>query len=412
MPRHTKPLSTTEIKAAKPKARQYSLADGNGLLLRVLPTGTKTWLFNYTRPLVKTRSNIGLGTFPNTSLAEARDKASDLQKVLANGVDPKQWREDEAEKQTIEHLTSLEAVTRQWLITKTADLTPDYAFDLTRSLENHVFPKLGGKPLATITAPMAIKALQPLADDGKLELVRRLCQRLNMLSDYAVNTGSLDHNRLAGIKAAFQPPTQVNNVCLPPCEIPELVAAIEGSNLTKLTKLLMLFQLHTMARPAEAAGARWSELDLAAGLWIIPPERMKKRREHVVPLTDEVLSIVSDLQMFKRPDAEFLFPSLVASAGHLNASTVNNALKRTLQLGSRTTAHGFRATASTALNEAGFDADLIEMALAHIDKNTVRATYNRSQYIERRKPVMAWWSNLITGGDKPFGAVVPIRAVV
>ncbi len=300
---------------------------------------------------------------------------------------------------------------RQWLIIKTADITPDYAYDLTRSLENHIFPKLGRKPLSAITAPMAIKALQPLADEGKLELVRRLCQRLNMLCDYAVNTGSLDHNRLSGIKAAFKPPTQVNNACLKPSELPELACAIDDSNLSQLTKLLMLFQLHTMARPTEAAGARWSELDIEAGLWIVPAERMKKRREHIVPLTDEVKAIVTALEIFKRPDAEFLFPSNVAAAGHLNASTVNNALKRTLNLGQRTTAHGFRATASTALNDAGFDADLIEMSLAHLDKNTVRATYNRSQYIERRKPLMSWWSGLIAGGDKAIvGAVVPIRA--
>jgi integrase len=173
----------------------------------------------------------------------------------------------------------------------------------------------------------------------------------------------------------------------------------------------MLFQLHTMARPSEAAGAQWSELDLEAGLWVIPAERMKKRRQHVVPLTNEILSIISALKMFKRPDAQFLFPSTVAAAGHLNASTANNALKRTLYLGERTTAHGFRATASTALNEAGFDADLIEMSLAHIDKNTVRAAYNRSQYIERRKPLMSWWSSLIAGDDKSIvGDVVPIRA--
>ncbi|MCP4595607.1 integrase domain-containing protein [Neptuniibacter sp.] len=392
------PLTNTQVKNAKPKEKEYSLSDGDGLSLRVKPNGTKMWVFNYTRPHTSKRANISFGVFPEMPLALARKQREEARELLAQKIDPKLQRDSERVDEANKKENTLEVVTRQWFELKQSEITPAYAEDIIHSLENHVFPKIGNHPITDITAPLVIESLKPLYKAGKLEMIKRICSRLNQVMVYATNTGLNGANPLSGIRQAFKSPKVTNNPTILPSELPNLMSNIADANIRKVTRYLLKWQLHTMTRPGEAAGARWDEIDEENALWVIPAERMKKRRGHSIPLTSQTLSLLEKLKPISG-NSEFLFPSDINPRASANNSTANVALKRMGYQG-KLTAHGMRSIASTALNEQGFDPDIVEAALAHVDKNQVRATYNRAQYIERRRKMMEWWSDFILESER------------
>ncbi|MCB1669344.1 MAG: integrase domain-containing protein [Porticoccaceae bacterium] len=393
MAKQAKPLTNTEIKQAKPKDKEYNLVDGEGLKLRVKPNGSKLWLFNYYKPHTKQRVNIGFGVYPEVSLAEARNRRKAARELLAQDIDPKTHRDKQHKEAKAATELTLEKVINQWFEIKRDSITPGYADDIYRSLNNHIISRLGKLPLHQITAPVVIDALKPLANTGKLEAVKRICQRLNEVMAYAVNTGLIHHNSLAGIRHAFKKPKITHNPTLKPEELPELMQTLKMAHIRQVTGYLIQWQLHTMTRPGEAAAARWDEIDFDNALWTIPAEKMKKRREHLVPLSSQALTLLAAIKPISGK-GQYVFPSDINPKKHANASTANMALKR-MGFQGRLTAHGMRALASTTLNEQGFDPDVIEAALAHVDKNAVRGAYNRAQYLKRRKVMMDWWSDRI-----------------
>lgn len=393
MAKLTKPLTNTEVSQAKPKDKEYNLSDGGGLSLRVKPNGTKTWLFNYYHPHTTKRSNISLGTFPIVSLKQAREGREDAKTLLANNIDPKAHREITKRQLQQDHNNTLEFVAADWFAVKKPSLTPAYSVDVMRSLEKHVFPSMGKTPITMINAVEAIKVLKPLGAAGSLETVKRLCQRLNEIMTFAVNTGLIKHNPLAGISKAFEAPIKQNMPTIKPEDLPKLMQALSTASIKLATRCLIEWQLHTMSRPGEAAGTRWSEINFDKKLWTIPPERMKKRREHVVPLTEQSIALL-ELMKPVSGHREFVFPGDRNPKTHMNESTANMALKR-MGFDGLLVSHGLRALASTTLNEQGHDPDVIESALAHVDKNGVRRAYNRADYLERRFSLMCWWSEHI-----------------
>jgi integrase len=327
-------------------------------------------------------------------MAQARSEREVCRALLAQDIDPKQARSNREESQANAHANTLEVVARSWFKAKSKKLTIKYADDLFNSLENHVFPKLGKRPVHSITAREVIVVLEPLQDAGKLELVKRICQRLNMIMDHAVVGDILTENRLARIGKYFETPEKKHLPTITPDQLPDLVKAIDEASIKQITRLLTLWQLHTMVRPTEAAGARWNEIDIEGRVWRIPKMRMKKRREHSVPLTDQTIGILEELSLLSG-NREYLFPSDIdPSRKSINSSTVNMALRR-MGFKGKLVSHGFRSLASTTLNERAFDPDIIEAALAHLDKNSTRAAYNRSEYLERRRKMMSWWSGHI-----------------
>lgn len=393
MPRIVTPLSNTEISKAKSRNKVYSLSDGGGLQLRIKPTGSKTWILDYYRPYTKKRTTISFGTFPEVSLKEARSMRESARKLLAKQIDPKEHREEQALTNQTAHGNTLHSVAGQWLKIKKSKVTEDYATDTWRSLELHVFPDLGKLPIHKITAIRTIETIKPLAAKGSLETVKRLCQRLNEIMTYAVNSGLTDSNPLSGIASAFRPPKKTNQPTLPPAELPQLMQNLSIASIKRTTRCLIEWLLHTMTRPGEAAGTRWDEIDLDTQVWTIPAERMKKRKVHVVPLSKQAISLLEVMRPISGR-GEYVFPSDRKPKAHIHPQTANMALKR-MGYSQKLVAHGLRSLASTILNEQGFDPEIIEAALAHTGKNQVRNAYNRAQYIERRKPMMDWWSNHI-----------------
>ena len=395
MPKVTKPLTNTEINNARGNAKEYNLADGLGLALRIRPSGDKYWIFNYQRPISKVRANISLGIFPAVSLADARARRAECRELLARNIDPKTQREQQASLAADAASNTLERVAKDWLCVKKSKVSGDHGDDIWRSLQLHIFPYIGKETITSISAPLVIRILKPIEAKGSHETVKRLCQRLNEIMVFAVNTAMIEGaNPISGIKDAFIAPTKKHLPTLLPHQLNDLVRRIYGASIRSTTRNLLLWQLHTMVRPSEAAGAAWDEIDLEAKLWTIPPSRMKKKRQHVVPLSPEMIDILIEMQTISSR-SQFVFPSEVKAQESMNAQSGNMALKRMGYEG-QLVAHGLRSLASTILNEHGFEPDIIESALAHTDRNDVRAAYNRAEYVDRRRGMMDWWSKRIS----------------
>ncbi|PEI05116.1 integrase [Pantoea agglomerans] len=398
MARTTRPLTNTEVLRSKATDKDLTLHDGDGLFMVVKTTGKKLWRFRYQRPATKQRTMMGLGAFPALSLADARRVRADYLSLLANGIDPQTQAEQLTEQQQIALDSIFSTVAANWFALKQASVTPDYAKDIWRSLERDVFPAIGEIPVQDIKARKLVETLEPIKARGALETVRRLVQRINEIMIYAVNTGLIDANPASGIGMAFEKPKKQNMPTLRPEELPKLMHSLVMSNLSVQTRCLIEWQLLTLVRPSEASGAQWEEIDLNAKLWTIPAERMKAKREHIVPLSPPALEI---LEVMKPISAhrKHLFPSRNDPNQPMNSQTANAALKR-IGYNGKLVAHGLRSIASTAMNESSFNSDVIEAALAHSDKNEVRRAYNRTTYVSQRIELMTWWGEYVSKASK------------
>ncbi|MGC0914314.1 integrase domain-containing protein [Pantoea agglomerans] len=389
MARTTRLITNTKVLSSKAIDKDSTLHDGDGLFMLVKTTGKKLWRFRYQRPSTKQRTMLGLGAFPALSLVDARRLRAEYLSLLANGIDPQTQAEQVTEQQQIALDSIFSTVASNWFSLKRATVTHDYAKDIWRSLERDIFPAIGKIPVQEIKARKLIEALEPIKARGALETVRRLVHRINEIMIYAVNTGLIDSNPASGIGMAFEKPKKQNIPTLRPEELPKLMRSLKMSNLSVPTRCLIEWQLLTLVRPSEASGTRWAEIDLDAKLWIIPAERMKAKREHIVPLSPQALEI---LEVMKPIGAhrEHVFPSRNDPKKPMNSQTANAALKRIGYEG-KLVAHGLRSIASTYLNESEFNSDIIEAALAHVDKNEVRRAHNRSTYLTQRVELMNFW---------------------
>ncbi|KXF79747.1 integrase domain-containing protein [Enterovibrio coralii] len=405
MPATVKPLTDTQIRNTKATSKDITLYDGYGLNLLVRTSGTKSWQLRYLHPLTKKRKKMSLGSYPALSLAQARKKRMAVQELLANGIDP---IEDDAEHKAAmlaEDKHTFGAIALAWFKVKRTSVSEDYAQDIMRSLELHLLPYIGKQPITKLTPPSLIEVLRPLEAKGTLETLRRVVQRMNEIFTFAINTGVITSNPAQRIATAFTAPSPSHQPTIKPEALPEFMRRLREAQIRRETRALIEFQLHTMTRPGEAAGAKWDEFDFEQKLWTIPAERMKAKRAHVVPLSAHVVDILNFMQSVSL-GSPFVFPSIKDKMRPMNSQTANQAIKRmgyTKQLVS----HGLRSIASTTLNEQGFAPDVIEACLAHLDKNQVRRAYNRATYLEQRTKVMQWWSDYIdtclTGVTKQAG---------
>jgi len=390
MARTTRPLTNTEVKNAKPREREYNLSDGGGLALRVKPAGSKIWIFNYQRPHTKKRTAISLGAYPAVSLSEARRQRDEYRKLLAQDIDPKIHR-DEAKQKLNDN--TLFNVARRWHDIKKKSVDDNHAKKIWRSFELHVFPRLGEIPVDKISASQMIATLEPLTAADTLETVKRVCQRINEVMTFAVNTGIIEHNKLSGIAQAFAKPQKKHLPALPPERLPDLMKALNSASILKTTRCLIEWQLRTMVRASEAAGTRWDEIDFDKKTWTVPAHRMKGKKTHVVPLPEQCISLLNIMKTISN-NSDYVFPGARNRSKSVSSQTANTAIKR-MGFENDLVSHGMRSIASTTLNERGFDADVIEAALAHVGSDQVRNAYNRTDYFERRKELMKTWNDIV-----------------
>ncbi|MCG5048885.1 integrase domain-containing protein [Pectobacterium brasiliense] len=397
MARLTKPLTDTEIKTAKPKEVDYTLHDGDGLQLLIKTNGKKVWQYRYFRPFTQKRAKLTFGPYPGITLADARQRRREARTLLTKDIDPYEHQHS-LRKQALEAKSNtFKIVAEQWLQLKKSSITADYASDIWRSLEKDIFPAIGEMSITDIKARTLVQTIQPVQARGALETVRRLCQRINEVMIYAMNVGLIDAAPSVNISKAFEKPQKRHMPSIRPDQLPQLMQTMRLANIELPTRCLFMWQLLTLTRPAEASDTRWQEIDLDAREWRIPAERMKMKRIHIVPLSEQALAIL-ELMRPLSSHREYVFPSRIKPLQPMNSQTVNAALKRA-GLGGILVSHGMRSIASTALNEQGFPPDVIEAALAHVDKNEVRRAYNRSDYLEQRRPMMQWWADFVKAAD-------------
>ncbi|EJX3081114.1 tyrosine-type recombinase/integrase [Salmonella enterica] len=394
MPKTVTPLTHTGIQAARPAEKEYTLQDGNGLYLLIKPNGSKLWRFRYTRPGDGQRVLLSFGSLDEVTLADARKRREEYRALLAKGTDPQAHQKQQTEAELMRRNNTFRKVAANWYEMKRAqNLAPNTIKDIWRSLEKYVFPDVGDTPVNELTARQFVTLLEPIKARGNLETLKRVLQRINEVMDYAANSGLTEFNTAANVRKAFPTPVKVHMPTIRPEQLPELMSAVSVASIERQTRLLIEWQLLTVTRPAEAAEARWSEIDLTASTWTIPAGRMKMRREHVIPLSSQALAVLEAMKPISA-HREYVFPGYKNPMMPMNSQTVNVALKR-MGFKGVLVSHGMRAIFSTAANEEGFEPDVIEAALAHVDTNDVRRAYNRSTYFEKRVVLMRWWGEFV-----------------
>jgi len=328
------------------------------------------------------------------SLAKARAKTVKARQLLADGIDPKEHRDNDLKAKQAIYNNTFEMVANDWLKLKASEVKEGTYKTISNTLINHIYPVIGKHPITAITAPQVITALRPIEAKGNLEVIARVCQYLNQIMRYAVNHGIIHSNSLAGIKEVFMANKATNNPHIKPEQLPELLNAITTANIKKVTRWLILWQMHTMTRPAETALAQWSEIDLENNLWTIPAERMKTGVDHKIPLTEQTLTILDAIKPLSG-NSPYIFPADRDPNSHANKASANMALKRMGYQGKQT-AHGLRGLARTMLSDQGFSYEASEACLSHKVGNSVSQSYNHSTYLNQRIKIMAWWSNHIS----------------
>lgn len=399
MARKTTPLTDTQIKACKSIDKDYCLFDGLGMYLLVKSSGSKIWRFKYTHPHNRKNTLISFGHYPEVSLQQARKKRDEARELIKQYIDPQEYKKRLECIYRDQQINTFLKVAQDWYKIKSSEnLREKTLKDIWRSLENHVFPYIGNTPIKQITAVETIKALEPLRKARKFETIKRACQRINEIMNYAMNIGILNSNPTMKITAAFETSKTQHRPTIQPQELPGFMQALSLANIELQTKCLIEWQLLTMTRPSEAVGAKWVEIDLENNLWVIPADRMKMNREHRVPLSKQALAILSIMEPISG-HRDHVFPGMKPPYNNsMNVSTANVAIKR-MGYKNKLVAHGLRALASTTLNMQGFDPDIIEAALAHADKNTVRKAYNRATYLEQRKVMLDWWGDFVENAN-------------
>ena len=387
-----RPMSDTVLASLEPEATEYRELDGSGLYLRVKPDGSKSWQLRYKKPDGKW-SWLGLGAYGKGAHqltgAQARKKAAELQDDAAEGKNPlatkraRKAAEAEAANNTFEHLA------REWYATKCKTWTDGTAVRTIGALEKHVFPVFGKRPYAGILPMEWMEFLRGKEQTGIIEQTSRIRGMCKEVYDLALVTGRAQYNPLEGLHKFLQTRPAENFAHVSLAELPALLRAIRAYGTRDVCIGLQLLAM-LACRPSEIREARWSEFDLDAGLWLIPAERMKRRREHLVPLPGQAVALLRELHNITG-SYPLLFPGRSDTTKPRSNTVFLMALRR-LGYEGRQTGHGFRHLASTILNENGFDWQHVEAQLSHC-KEGVRGVYDKAQYLEQRKVMMQWYAD-------------------
>jgi integrase len=400
------PLTDAKLKAARPKDKPYKLADGGGLYLLVQPSGGRWWRIKYRHG--GKEKLLSVGTYPDTSLQTARQRREDARRLLADGTDPSAQRQ--AAKSA--GADTFGAVAADWQAQRKGKVT-ETTWNKTQWLLEQLGPVIAAMPIADVKAADLLLALRKIEARGRNETAHRAGQVAGMVFRFAVASGRAESDPTTALRGALAK-VMVTNRPAPtdPRQIGELLRGIDGYQGQPAVMAALKLAPLLFVRPGELRGARWAEFDLEAKepTWRIPAERMKMKEPHIVPLSTQAIEILRWLHPITG-DAELLFPSLRSKTRPISENTLNAALRRLGFAKDEVTAHGLRATSSTCLTEQGFDDGLIELQLAHAERNKVKSAYKRDRWAsrvpERTKMMQAWADYL--DGLKAGGNVVPFK---
>lgn len=374
------------------KAR-LRLADAGGLYLEVLPSGAKHWRWKYRFGGKERR--IALGSYPGTTLAQARLARDQARKTLKDGTDPVQQRKDAKLADQVRLGTTFESVARSWHTNWSGARSPRHAEYVLRRMEADVFPMIGAKPIAEITAPQLLAMAKKIEARGALDIARRAWQTAGQVFEHALAHGMVERNPARDVRpgAALKPRTKGHFARIEPKELPELLRKMHAYPGAAYTRYALRLMALTFVRTSELIAARWEEFDLDAAEWRIPAARMKMRTPHVVPLSTQAVDALRCLHEIKGLSG-LLFPGERDHDKPMSNGTILGALKRMGYVG-RMTGHGFRGVASTILHEQGFEHAHIELQLAHQERDAVSVAYNFATYLPQRRAMMQAWADFL-----------------
>ena len=383
------PLTHLKVERAKPKEKQYKLADERGMYLLIHPKGGKWWRLDY-RYQGK-RKTLSLGTYPDVSIKVARKKRDDARSILDGGVDPAYYRKLNKELR----VDSFEAVAREWFGKFRGQWTNNHATTTLGRLEKDILPWVGSRPIAAIEPPELLRVYQRIEKRGALETAHRIHQITSRIFRYGVATGKCPRDPTADLRGALPPARSVHFASLTdPKEIGALLRIIDDYQGSTVTRCALQLAALVFVRPGELRHGEWTEIQLDLAEWRMPAAKMKMKRDHIVPLSMQAIKILEEIQPLTG-SGRYVFPSLRASTRPMSANTLNGALRRLGYTKEEMTGHGFRSMASTLLNENGWSADAIERQLAHVEGNSVRAAYNYADYLDERRRMMQWWADYL-----------------
>jgi integrase len=378
--------------------------------LLVTPSAGRWWRFKY-RFCAKAKT-LSLGVYPDVGLKEARKRRDEARKLLATGVDPSAERKARKAARAAEmarETSTFELVAREWFEKYSPIWASGHAATVIRRLERDVFPWLGGRPVGEIAAVELLEVLRRVEARGALETAHRIKQICGQVFRYAIATGRASRDPSGDLRGALPPVKETHHAAITkPAEVAALLGAMKRYRGSFVVRCALLLAPLVFVRPGELRKAEWSEIDLDGAVWRIPAERMKLRREHLVPLSRQAVTVLKELRPLTG-SGRFVFPSMRTTTRPMSENAITAALRRMGYEQGTMTAHGFRTTASTLLNELGWPADAIERQLAHAERDAVRGAYNRAEFLTDRRHMMQAWADhldLLTAG----GTIIPFHA--
>jgi integrase len=382
-------LTARQVEASKPKDKPYKLADGGGLYLLVNPNGARYWRLKYR--IAGKEKLLALGVYPAVSLAEARTKRNDAKKSISDGSDPIEEKKAEKTARAFAVNNSFEAIATEWYEYKCPNWSEGYANNIWAYLTQDIFPYVGSRAVTDIKPTDMLTVLRKMEQRGVLDKLKIARQACRQVFTYAVITERAEHNPGTDLTSALQPPKKTPLPHLNIDQIGDFLQALKGYKGGDIVRLATHILMLTGVRTVELREAEWSEFDLDKGIWQIPSERMKMRRPHIVPLSYQVKNCLIELHTLTGK-GRYVFPGRINKNSPMGKSAINHAIKR-LGYDGEATGHGFRHTMSTILHDQNYNTEWIERQLAHVDKNSIRGTYNHAQYLDGRREMLQWYAD-------------------
>jgi integrase len=394
------PWSDIALRNAKPGPKLQKLSDGGGLQLWIFPDGAKRWRLAYR--FGGKQKLLALGVYPHVCLKEARQARDDAKRLLTAGTDPSAKQGPEKSHSALEPVDTFRTIAEELLDKKRREERSAATLEKTGWLFSLAYPALADRPVAELTGPEILAVLKGVEARGRLETARRLRALIGEVFRYAIATHRAESDPTFALRGALSAPKVKHRAAITtPREFGGLLRAIDGYEGTYEVRIALQMLALTFVRPGELRFARWVEFDLEKAVWTIPPERMKMRRPHRVPLASQTLDLLANLRALNNR-GPLLFPSPRDPERAMSENTFNAAIRRMDFSKDEMSSHGFRAAASSLLNESGkWNADAIEAQLAHVEGNDVRRAYARAEYWDERVRMMAWWGEEIERLNRP-----------
>jgi integrase len=397
------PLTDIAIRQAKSTEKPFKLSDGDGMYLLVNSVG-KYWRLDYR--FLEKRKTLALGTYPEVSLAMARQRRFDARKRLADGIDPSEHKKIVKRTKFESAANSFQLVAQEWFLKNRTNWVDSHSEKIIRRLERDIFPWIGNKPIAELTALDILSVLRRIEKRKAVETAHRALQNCGQILRYAVVTGRAERDVSADLRGALPPSVPKHHASITdPKQIGELLRAMRDYKGSFVTACALRLAPLVFTRPGELRHAEWSEFNFDTAEWRIPGDKMKMGITHIIPLSTQAIALLREIQPLTG-NARFVFPSNRTSERPMSENTVLAALRRLGYAKEEMTGHGFRSMASTLLNENGWDGDAIERQLAHSESNSVRAAYNYAEFMPERRKMMQWWADYL---DSLAAGVRPIQ---